>query len=213
MSKRAEYLGPRRRKPLVLDAATTIFAEGGFADASMSAIAERAGVSKAVLYDCFPGGKQEIYYALLDRIEHAFMDRMMAVLETTNRLPLDQALREGMSAFVEFAREEPDGFRIVFGDAGTADPEIARRSAGAREAIVGKIGERTAHILEAGGGTVTARTDLFNRSLVAVAKELAVWALEGDETPARQLVDPIVTWLMRGFEHILPGTAWREPVV
>ena len=196
----------------MLDAASAIFAEGGFADASMSAIAGRAGVSKAVLYDCFPGGKQEIYYALLDRIEHAFMDRMMTVLERTNRLPLEQALREGMTAFVEFACEEPEGFRIVFGDAGTADPEIARRSAGAREAIVAKIGERTAHILEAGGGSVTSRTELFDRALVAVAKELALWALDGDDAEPRELVDPIVSWLMRGYEQILPGTAWRERV-
>src|SRR5437870_9627012 len=149
MAKRAEYLGPERRRPLVLDAALEIFADGGFADASMQAIAERAGVSKAVLYDCFPGGKQEIYYALLERSEQTFMQHMRGVLERTERLSVDESLRRGLRAFLDYAEIHPLSFRVIFGEAGTRDPEVARRSERAREEIVALMRERTRAVMHA----------------------------------------------------------------
>src|SRR5205823_679881 len=68
-SARAPYLGPARRREPVLDAALAVFTEGGFDAASMAAIAERAEVAKPVLYDCFPGGKQELWLGVLEREE------------------------------------------------------------------------------------------------------------------------------------------------
>jgi AcrR family transcriptional regulator len=212
MAKRAEYLGPERRRPLVLEAARAIFSDGGFAEASMSAIAERAGVSKAVLYDCFPGGKQEIYYALLDRGEDSFMEHMLEVLDRTNKLPLEQALREGMFAFVDYARIDPQGFRIMFGDAGTADRVIARRAARAKERMVQKMGERTEQILAAGGFPMTPVVEVYNRSIIAVCEELGHWIMRDPSLDPKELVESVVVWFMKGFEHIIPGTAWREPV-
>jgi AcrR family transcriptional regulator len=210
MAKRAEYLGPERRRPLVLEAARAIFSEGGFAEASMSAIAERAGVSKAVLYDCFPGGKQEIYYALLDHGEDAFMERMLEVLDRTNKLPLEMALREGMFAFVEYARIDPHGFRLMFGDAGTSDRTLARHAARAKERMVQKMGERTAQILGAAGVPMTPIVEVYNRAMVAVCEELGHWIMREPSLDTKELVDAVVTWWMKGFEKIIPGTAWRE---
>lgn len=203
--KRAEYLGPERRRPLVLDAALAIFAEGGFADASMSAVAARAGVSKAVLYDCFPGGKQEIYYALLDRGEADFMSHMFEVLEVTNTLPLEGALREGLAAFLNWAETHPLGFKVIFGQAGTADAEIAKRTARAKERIIEKMGERTAEFLAQAGLPVTPVIEVYNRSIVAVAEELARWVERSPGLPRELLVESVVRWFMDGFGTILPG--------
>jgi AcrR family transcriptional regulator len=211
VAKRAEYLGPERRRPMVLDAATAIFAEGGFADASMAAIADRARVSKAVLYDCFPGGKQEIYYALLDRGGQVFMDHMLGVLDRTSRMPLAEGLREGLNGFLEYAANHPETFRIIFGEAGTSDPEILRRAARTREQIVAKMGERTHEIMEAAGLPVTPLADVYNRSIVAVAEELARWSLHDTGISTHAAVDMVVAWFMRGFERIIPGEAWKRP--
>lgn len=212
MAKRAEYLGPERRRPLVLDAALEIFAEGGFADASMAAIADRAGVSKAVLYDCFPGGKQEIYYTLLDRGEKIFMDHMLAVLDRTNRLPLERALREGLHGFIDYAQVNPLGFRIIFGEAGTADAEIARRTLRTRERIVAKMGERTRQIMDAAGVPITPIADVYNRSIVAVAEEMARWALHEPKLDRDAVIESVVVWFMKGFERIIPGDSWAKPL-
>lgn len=207
MVKRAEYLGPERRRPLVLDAALAIFAEGGFADTSMSAIAARAGVSKAVLYDCFPGGKQEIYYALLDRGEQDFMAHMFEVLEVTNTLPLEEALREGLAAFLNWAETHALGFKIIFGEAGTADPEIAKRTMRAKDRIVGKMGERTAVFLAEAGIPMSPVIEVYNRSIVAVAEELARWVERTPDLVRAHAIEAIVRWFMDGFGTILPGSA------
>ncbi len=212
VTKRAQYLGPEKRRPLVLDAAQAIFAEGGFADASMAAIAARAGVSKAVLYDCFPGGKQEIYFSLLDRGEKVFLEHMLEVLDHTNRLPLEEALREGLLAFLNYAEIIPTGFRIIFGEPGTSDLEIAKRAAETKQLMVRKMGERTRQIMSTAGVPITPLADVYNRSIVAIAEELAHWVLHEPELSRGTLVELVVQWLMKGFEQIIPGDVWKKPL-
>ena len=213
MANRAEYLGPERRRPLVLDAALEIFAGGGFADASMQAIAERAGVSKAVLYDCFPGGKQEIYYALLERSEQTFMQHMIGVLERTERLSVDESLRQGLRAFLDYAEIHPHSFRVIFGEAGTRDPEVARRSERAREQIVALMRERTRSVMRDAGLAPTPTADVYPRAIVAVGEDLARWILREPDAPRDALVDALVNWFMRGFSTLLPNEPLRPQLV
>ena len=196
----------------MLDAAVQIFAEGGFADTSMSAIAARAEVSKAVLYDCFPGGKQEIYFALLDRSEVTITEHVLSVLDRTNTLPLEQALRDGILAFLSYAEENPLAFRILFSEAGTSDEEIGKRARRAKEQMVAKMGERTRQIMEAGGLPITNLAPLYNRSIVAIVTEMARWLHEEQDLRKEQMVEAVVRWMMKGFEQIIPGDAWRKPV-
>src|SRR5690349_25084100 len=63
-----------RRKQL-LAAAQDVFVAQGYHSAAMDDIAERAGVSKPVLYQHFPG-KLELYLALLDTHCDAFAERI-----------------------------------------------------------------------------------------------------------------------------------------
>jgi AcrR family transcriptional regulator len=210
MAKRAEYLGPERRRPLVLDAATEIFAEGGFADASMSAIAERAQVSKAVLYDCFPGGKQEIYYALLERIENRFMQDMLALLDRTNKMPLGPALENFATEMIDWAHESPLAFQLIFGDAGTADPEITKRAERTKELMVQKMGERSSQIMRSAGVGIGPHADIYNRGILATFVEMARWTLRDPRLERDKIVKAVVQWQMTGFERVIPGDAWQH---
>jgi AcrR family transcriptional regulator len=213
MAKRAEYLGPERRRPLVLEAALEIFAGGGFADASMQAIADRAGVSKAVLYDCFPGGKQEIYYALLERGEHTFMEHMLGVLQRTENLPVDESLRIGLRAFLEYAEIHPHSFRVIFGDAGTRDPEVARRAERTREQVVAAIRQRTRDIMQANDRAPSATIVRGYTSDVAVGEEIAKWILRDPNAPREAIIDAVVNWFMRGFDQLIPNGSRRPELV
>jgi AcrR family transcriptional regulator len=211
MARRAEYLGPERRRPLVLDAALEIFAEGGFADASMQAIAERAAVSKAVLYDCFPGGKQEIYNALLERGEHTFIEHMTAALSRTAKLPVDEGLYEGISAFLEYAELHPHSFRVIFGDAGTRDLEVVKSAERTRERIIEMLGARTRDVMRRAGADDFPLYDIFPRAIVAVAEEMARWLIRSPGVAREPAVQVVVMWMMKGFEKLIPNEAWRAP--
>jgi AcrR family transcriptional regulator len=209
MVKRAEYLGPQRRRPLVLDAALEIFAEGGFADASMQAIADRAGVSKAVLYDCFPGGKQEIYNALLERGEQTFMDHMTETLSRTSKLPVDQGLSLGISSFLEYAELHPHSFRVIFGEAGTRDLDVVKSAERTRERIIAILGARTRDVMRRGGLDDSPIFEIFPRAIVAVAEEMARWLLRSPGVAREPAVQVVVAWMMKGFEQLIPNEAWR----
>src|SRR5829696_6115745 len=99
-----------RRKQL-LAAAQDVFVAQGYHAAAMDDIAERAGVSKPVLYQHFPG-KLELYLALLDTHCDAFAERIRSAMSATN----DNAerVRGAMRAYFDFVSHESEAFRLVF---------------------------------------------------------------------------------------------------
>ncbi|MEM8598804.1 MAG: TetR/AcrR family transcriptional regulator [Bacteroidota bacterium] len=54
------------RRAAMLDAATALFAEKGYASATLDEVAERAEFGKGTLYNYFPGGKEELLFAVFD---------------------------------------------------------------------------------------------------------------------------------------------------
>ena len=71
-SSRGQRLPRRERRAQLLDAAREVFVAQGYHAAAMDDIAERAGVSKPVLYQHFPG-KLDLYLALLDQSSDALL--------------------------------------------------------------------------------------------------------------------------------------------
>ncbi|WP_433477445.1 TetR/AcrR family transcriptional regulator [Spirillospora sp. CA-142024] len=99
----------RRRQ--LLGAAQEVFVAQGYHAAAMDEIAERAGVSKPVLYQHFPG-KLELYLALLDEHAEALVKTVREALESTT----DNKLRvqASMQAFYDFVAGDGEAYRLVF---------------------------------------------------------------------------------------------------
>lgn len=99
----------RRRQ--LLGAAQEVFVAQGYHAAAMDEIAERAGVSKPVLYQHFPG-KLELYLALLDEHAEALVSTVRDALESTT----DNKLRvqASMQAFYDFVAGDGEAYRLVF---------------------------------------------------------------------------------------------------
>ncbi|MFI0373277.1 TetR/AcrR family transcriptional regulator [Actinomadura sp. KC06] len=99
----------RRRQ--LLGAAQEVFVAQGYHAAAMDEIAERAGVSKPVLYQHFPG-KLELYLALLDEHAEALVKIVREALEATtdNKLRVQASIR----AFYDFVAGEGEAYRLVF---------------------------------------------------------------------------------------------------
>lgn len=79
-----EPLTPARRRErtraTLIEAAAEVFAETGFAAASLGAIAERAGYSRAAVYPYF-ATKYDLLTAAIDEYTARFMARHKAVIE------------------------------------------------------------------------------------------------------------------------------------
>lgn len=99
----------RRRQ--LLGAAQEVFVAQGYHAAAMDEIAERAGVSKPVLYQHFPG-KLELYLALLDEHAEALVNTVREALESTTENKL--RVQACMQAFYDFVAGEGEAYRLVF---------------------------------------------------------------------------------------------------
>ncbi|GAA4208396.1 MULTISPECIES: TetR/AcrR family transcriptional regulator [Microbispora] len=99
----------RRRQ--LLSAAQEVFVENGYHAAAMDEIAERAGVSKPVLYQHFPG-KLELYLALLDLHVDDMVNRCRQALESTT--DNKQRVQAAIGAFFDFVSSQGEAFRLVF---------------------------------------------------------------------------------------------------
>ncbi|MBB5081022.1 TetR/AcrR family transcriptional regulator [Nonomuraea sp. NPDC050547] len=99
----------RRRQ--LLSAAQEVFVENGYHAAAMDEIADRAGVSKPVLYQHFPG-KLELYLALLDLHVDDMVGRCREALASTHENKL--RVQATFSAFFDFVSSQGEAFRLVF---------------------------------------------------------------------------------------------------
>ena len=79
---RARMTGSERRQQLI-EIAKSLFAERGFDGTSIEEVAQRANVSKPVVYEHF-GGKEGLYAVVVDREMSALLDGITASL-TNNR--------------------------------------------------------------------------------------------------------------------------------
>jgi AcrR family transcriptional regulator len=103
----------------MLDAARSVFAEKGYADATLDEIADRAEFGKGTLYNYFEGGKEELLFAVFDDI----IGEMETLIRTVFQDSLDgkQPLRVAFHTFVErhfeLIRDQQDLFLILVREA------------------------------------------------------------------------------------------------
>jgi AcrR family transcriptional regulator len=99
------------RRAVLLEAAQDVFVANGYHSAAMDDIAERAGVSKPVLYQHFPG-KLDLYLALVSTHVDVLVETVREALASTtdNR----NRIAAAVGAYFDFVDREDQAFRLVF---------------------------------------------------------------------------------------------------
>ena len=94
-----------RRRAEILDTATAVFAENGFAAADVQEIANKTGVGKGTVYRYFPS-KEELFLAAVD---HGMRNLKLAVdaAAASAKQPLDR-IAEGVLAYLTFFDDRPE---------------------------------------------------------------------------------------------------------
>lgn len=83
----------------MLQAARAVFAEKGFTAATLEEVAQRAEFGKGTLYNYFPGGKEEILFAIFDELYDDFH-----ALVTGSFAPHKKEGRPFRAVFYDFVR-------------------------------------------------------------------------------------------------------------
>src|SRR5947208_14761544 len=109
-ARRTSRLPRGARRLQLLSAAQEVFVAQGYHAAAMDDIADRAGVSKPVLYQHFPG-KLDLYLALLDQ----FTDALLAAVGDALDGSTDNKVRVAatMQAYFDFVSDPGGAFRLV----------------------------------------------------------------------------------------------------
>lgn len=108
-------LSARERRNQLVRVGRETFAEKGYDATSVEEIAERAGISKPVIYEHF-GGKEGLYAVIVDREMGYVTSRISAAISTgTARERLEGAV----TAFFLCVQERPDGFAVLSRDSPT----------------------------------------------------------------------------------------------
>ena len=145
------------RRAQLLEVALDVFVESGYHAASMDEIAERAGVSKPVLYQHFPG-KLDLYLALLETSVDTVVDGVRTALASTHAN--QRRVRATMELWYDSVADRRAAFKLVFESDLTSDPKVRalvdRVTDESAAAIAGVIREDTnlsdaaSHVLAAG---------------------------------------------------------------
>ena len=181
---------PARRRQL-LGAAQEVFVAQGYHAAAMDDIADRAGVSKPVLYQHFPG-KLELYLALLD--ESA--DELVAIVREALSSTTDNSERVPATfrAFFDYVGTSGEAFRLVFESDLSNEPAVRARL----DRTMQECAEMVSQFIREDAGVGDAAARLLGVALVGMAQVSSRYWLSTDGA-----IDKDVA------EDLLSRLAWR----
>ena len=181
---------PARRRQL-LGAAQEVFVAQGYHAAAMDEIAERAGVSKPVLYQHFPG-KLELYLALLDEsvdeLAGLVRDALSSTTDNKQRVPAT------FRAFFDFVGGTGEAFRLVFESDLSNEPEVRARLNRTTRAVADMISQ----FIREDAGLSDEEAHLLGMALVGMAQVSARYWLSTDRAIPKEAA-----------EQLLARLAWR----
>ena len=186
---RGARLSRSARRAQLLVAARDVFAAHGYHAAAMDDIAEKAGVSKPVLYQHFPG-KLELYRALLTTYADELVARVRSAIANTsdNR----ERVHAAVAAYFDFVAGEGKAYRLIFGS------DLRGDAAEVVEGALNRCIEKVADAVTTDAGMDIARARLLAVGLVGLSQVAAQYWLDSEQTVDR---DEAVA--------LLASLAWR----
>lgn len=184
------------RRAQLVEIGRRVFAERGYEATSVEEIADRAKVSKPIVYEHF-GGKEGLYAVVVDReIEHIVASIEAAVSSGSPRERLEGAAL----AFLTYVEERPDGFAVLLRDA----PPSKR--GGEMPALMYDLADRVGGIfseLFRTAGYDAKAAPIYAHALVGMVAFVGQWWTEASKPPPAEMVaSHIAALAWMGLRHL-----------
>lgn len=176
---RIRMTGTQRREQLI-EIGRALFAERGYDGTSIEEIAQRAQVSKPVVYEHF-GGKEGLYAVVVDR-EMTVLMSMVTESLTRNRSRV--RVERAALALLTYIEERTDGFRILVRDSPMAAEE------GTYSSLLNEAMRQVGQLLSGDFSRRGLNPDLaplYAQALVGMVATTATWWLD-ERTPSKEVV-------------------------
>jgi AcrR family transcriptional regulator len=154
----------------------------------MDEIAERAGVSKPVLYQHFPG-KLELYLALLDEsiveMVRTVSEALSSTTDNRERVPAT------FKAFYDFVAGESEEFRLIFESDVNNEPAVRERLDRAQY----ECADMVSQFIREDAGVSNEEAHLLGMALVGMAQVTARYWLSTDQAIPKDVAEQLVARL------------------
>jgi AcrR family transcriptional regulator len=173
----------------IIETAAGLLAQSADVDVSTRAVCDAAGVTAPTLYHYF-GDKDGLLAAVVDFGWAAFLDTKRAVAAAVHDHVADD-IRAGWDNHLEFARENPSFYKLMW------SPAVAANSGAVREAYQ-MLYDRLE--LGAGRGQLRVSVEAASRIVLSATTGAALSLISqpdlyGDGTFAAQLREAVIAWI------------------
>jgi AcrR family transcriptional regulator len=195
MAEQRRMTASERRNQLV-GVAKGVFAELGYDGASIEEIANRARVSKPVVYEHF-GGKEGLYAVVVDREASRLLEMITARLGP--QLGAREQIRGSAMAFLDYIEEDPDGFRVLTRDSPSGF------SGGGMAGLLSDVAAKAEEVLSgffASSGVPQSSAALYAHALVGMVVHVGAWWAEERVPDKQEVADHLTALVYVGLSRL-----------
>ncbi len=187
---------PAVRREQLVDAALAIAARDGVEGLGFARVAERAGVTRNLVYHYFPGGRGELLRAAV----HRAGSQLTGEWSTDAAIPLAERLAANLERMIDHAEKPSDAWRLRRQSRTSVDPEVLEIAAAYREQVIANIS--TNHL---GTSTPPPRVRIALEGFLAFG-EASLDAWRGSGVPRAELIGMLGSTLVAAVEAaVAPG--------
>jgi AcrR family transcriptional regulator len=207
---RRQRVSAIERRELILDAALGVFAAAGYHEASLDAVAAKAGISKALIYEHFDS-KLELHRALLDTYGQEMLEAVTTAAAAAD--PGEARLRAGVEAFLGYVEERPETWRMVFRhlDDPGVNEWLERMRAQVADTIAALITRDAPLDLGQDSPPIEHVAPMLAQQLIGAVQSLASWWDQHREVTKEQVRDMVMNFAWVGLERLSQGESWDSP--
>jgi AcrR family transcriptional regulator len=185
-------LSAAERRSQLVSVGRVVFAERGYDATSVEEIAERAGVSKPIVYEHF-GGKEGLYAVIVDReMELVITSVSEAISEGT---PRDRVAAATL-AFLTYVKEHPDGFAVLSRD---APGNVGMAS------LLAEVGDRVGQIFAAEfkrAGYDPKAAPIYAQALIGMVTFVGQWWTDNRRRSIEDVASHVTALAWMGLRHL-----------
>ncbi len=193
--KVSRRLPASERRAQLIDVGRAVFAKRGYDGASMEEIADRAKVSKPVVYEHF-GGKEGLYAVVVDREMDYVVRRISEAIASGS--PRERVEKASL-AFLNYVKDQPDGFAVLSQDS----PLTSSR--GRLSSLLNDLAERVGHVFASSfkdAGYDPRAAPIYAQALVGMVTFVGKWWTDVRKPSVEEVAKHIGALAWMGLRHL-----------
>lgn len=195
MTERGKRLSASARRAQLIDVGRVVFAKRGFEGASLEEIADKAKVSRPVLYEHF-GGKEGLYAVVIDREMEYLVRRIAEAIATGS--PRERVEAAAL-AFLTYVKDHPDGFAILTHDAPVTT------AGGGMSSLLNDVAERVGDVFAASfksAGYDPKAAPIYANALIGMVTFVGQWWTVARKPSVEEVASHIAALAWMGLRHL-----------